>query len=153
MCCLFGDKSNALTQKCASLPTGDRITVRLSLDCNLNKGIDTTKEKEVLVRRSLYSQRNRDQEAITRVSSQPCLGTKMLVQEQGRWKHHSLKPPSSPPLPTSLALWITKQPAENHTVPYVDTPTGRECTYQRTRRSSLLQIPASPYNLMNWHLI
>ena len=77
----------------------------------------------------------------------------MLVQEQGRWKHHSLKPPSSPPLPTSLALWITKQPAENHTVPYVDPPTGRECTYQRTRRSSLLQIPASPYNLMNWHLI
>lgn len=80
-----------------------------------------------------------------------CLGTKMLVQQQERWRHHSLKPLSSPP--TSLVLWITKQPAENHSVPYVDPPTGREYTHQRTGRSSLLQSPASPYNLMNWHLI
>ena len=57
------------------------------------------------------------------------------------------------PLPTSLVLWVAKQPAENHTVPYVDPPTGGECTPQWTRRSSLLQSPASPYNLMNWHLI
>lgn len=41
----------------------------------------------------------------------------------------------------------------NHSVPHVDPPTGSECTQQWTGRSSLLQSPASPYKLMNWHLI
>lgn len=87
----------------------------------------------------------------TECPSEHCLGTKMLVQEQGRWRHHSLKPTSS--TPTSLMLWITKQFTENHSVPYVDLPPGRECTYQRTRRNGWLQSLASLYKLMNWHLI
>lgn len=56
--------------------------------------------------------------------------------------------------PSPLHLW-SGSPSNllKTTVPYVDPPTGRECTHQWTRRSSLLQSPASPYNLMNWHLI
>ena len=52
--------STALKQKYAGPLDGDRIAVRLRLDCNLNKGSNAAKEKKVPFRRAV--------KAITRVS-------------------------------------------------------------------------------------